>query len=154
MGFSGALGWAFKQLFQTLPDSRFLAMTQIMQKLLHPLFGLVGAFPVQSVTPGPEVLAGMVKIQSLDRAGKAVLRQIPEPDRPIHDHTHVTGATQSSAACLGLHRRSKVNPTSLTNGPNGIMPRRLTLRPSFRLTSSVRSYAPKPFDGGWPKPRP
>jgi hypothetical protein len=38
LDFSGALGWAFKQLFQTLPDSRFLAMTQIMQKLLHPLF--------------------------------------------------------------------------------------------------------------------
>src|ERR1035441_6443248 len=109
LDFSGALGWAFQQLFQAPYDSRFLPMTQIMQKLLDPLFGWVGAFPVQSVSHRPKVLAGMVKIQSLDRAGKAVLRQIPEPDRPIHDQIHVPGTTQSSAACLGLHGRPKVH---------------------------------------------
>jgi hypothetical protein len=74
LDFSGALGWAFQQLFQASYDSRFLPMTQIMQKLLDPLFGWVGAFPVQSVSHRPKVLARMVKIQSLDRAGKAVLR--------------------------------------------------------------------------------
>ena len=53
LDFGGALGWAFKQLFQAPDDSRFLSMTQIMEKLLDPLFGLVGAFPVQSVSPLP-----------------------------------------------------------------------------------------------------
>src|ERR1035438_7403955 len=49
LGFSGALGGAFKQLFQAPDDARFLSMTQIMQMLLDPLFGWGGAFPVQSV---------------------------------------------------------------------------------------------------------
>ena len=39
LDFSGALGWAFQQLFQATDDSRFPPMTQIMQKLLHPLCG-------------------------------------------------------------------------------------------------------------------
>src|ERR1039457_1626791 len=80
-----------------------------MQKRLDPLFGWVGAFSMQSVTHRPEVLAGMMKIQCFDRAGKAVLCQIPEPDRPIHYQINVTGSTQSAAARLGLHRRPKVN---------------------------------------------
>ena len=80
LDFGGALGWAFKQLFQAPEDSRFLSMTQIMEKLFDPLFGWVRAFPVQSVSHRPEVLARMMKVQSLDRAGKAVLSQIPEPD--------------------------------------------------------------------------
>src|ERR1017187_4986553 len=83
LDFSGALGWAFQQLFQAPYDSRFLAMTHLMQQLLDPRFGLVGAFPMQSVTHRPEVLAVMVKIQSLDHAGKADHPQIAKQDRPI-----------------------------------------------------------------------
>ena len=45
LDFSGALGWAFQQLFQTLHDSRFLAMTQIMEKLFDPFLGFPSASP-------------------------------------------------------------------------------------------------------------
>jgi hypothetical protein len=55
------------------------------------------------------VLARMMEIQGLDRVGKAVLRQIPKPDRSIHHQIHVTGSAQSPAARLGLHCRAKVN---------------------------------------------
>lgn len=42
LGFSGALGWVFQQLFQAPDDSRFLSMTQIMEKLsTHSLAGSV-----------------------------------------------------------------------------------------------------------------
>ena len=42
LDFGGALPWAFKQLFQAPDDSRFLSMTQIMEKLsTHSLAGSV-----------------------------------------------------------------------------------------------------------------
>src|SRR5271169_4897072 len=63
LGLGGVLGWVFQQLFQAPDDSRFLSMPQIMEKLFDPLFGLVGAFPMQRVTHHPEVLARMMKIQ-------------------------------------------------------------------------------------------
>src|ERR1035441_9848353 len=145
LDFSGALGGAFQQLFQASYDSRFLAMTQIMQKLLHPLFGLVGAFPVQSVSHRPKVLAGMVKIQSLDRAGKAVLRQIPEPDRPIHDQIHVPGATQSAAACLGLHRCPKVNRRRLWRAGHDVLLQQQT-SPTLFLDLLLQTVNDRRFD--------
>jgi hypothetical protein len=123
LGFSGALGWVFQQLFQAPDDSRFLSMPQIMEKLFDPLFGLVGAFPVQRVTHRPEVLARMMKIQRFDRTGKAVLGEIPEPDGPIHYQIDVTRSTQSPAACLGLHRRPKVNRRRLWRAGHDVRPR-------------------------------
>src|ERR1017187_6395557 len=145
LDFSGALGWAFQQLFQAPYDSRFLAMTQIMQQLLDPLFGLVGAFPMQSVTHRPEELAGLGKIQSLDRAGKAVLRQIPEPTRPIHDQIHVTGSTQSSAAGLGLHRCPKVNRHRLWRAGHDVLLQQQT-SPTLFLDLLLQTVNDRRFD--------
>src|ERR1035437_618813 len=145
LGFGGALGWAFKQLFQAPDDSRFLPMTQIMEKLFDPLFGLVRAFPVQSVTHRPEVLARMMKVQSLDRAGKAVLSQIPEPDRPIHYQIDVTGSTQSPAACLGLHRRPKVNRRRLGWAGHNVLLQQQT-SPTLFLDLLLQTVNDRRFD--------
>src|ERR1035441_10172139 len=145
LDFGGALGWAFKQLFQAPDDSRFLPMTQIMEKLFDPLFGLVRAFPVQSVTHRPEVLARMMKVQSLDRAGKAVLSQIPEPDRPIHYQIDVTGSTQSPAACLGLHRRPKVNRRHLGWAGHNVLLQQQT-SPTLFLDLLLQTVNDRRFD--------
>src|ERR1035437_2633231 len=145
LDFSGALGWAFQQLFQASYDSRFLPMTQLMQQLLDPLFGWVGAFPVQSVTHRPKVLARMVKIQSLDRAGKAVLRQIPEPDRPIHYQIDVTGATQSSAAGFGLHRCPKVHWRRLGRAGHDVLLQQQTA-PTLFLDLLLQTVNDRRFD--------
>src|ERR1022692_3094574 len=145
LGFSRARGRLFKQLFQTPHDSRFLSMTQIMEKCFDPLFGLVGAFPVQRVTHCPEVLARMMKVQSLDRAGKAVLRQIPEPDRPIHYQIDVTGATQSSAAGFGLHRCPKVHWRRLGRAGHDVLLQQQTA-PTLFLDLLLQTVNDRRFD--------
>ena len=74
-----ANGWA--RLSHRLIVQMVAMVLKVVYFPSHDL-GWAGAFPVQSVSHRPEVLARMMKVQSLYRAGKAVLRQIPEPDRP------------------------------------------------------------------------
>jgi len=57
----------------------------------------------------------------------------------------VRAATREVKVGNCLHRTA--NLPSLTNAPNGIMPRTITWRPSFRLTSFGPLYAPKAFAG-------
>jgi hypothetical protein len=54
LDFSGALGWAFQQLFQALYDSRFLPMTQIMQASSRPRWSLTKQPTFSPTTRSPK----------------------------------------------------------------------------------------------------
>ena len=65
-----------------------------MQLLLHPRArGLTLAY--QSLAQIPHMLAGVIKIQHLHRAGPTVLRHVPNPRRAIADHQFRLGTAQA-----------------------------------------------------------
>jgi hypothetical protein len=56
---------------------------------------------VELVRQRPEVVAGVMKVQGLDGAGQAVVGQVPQLHRAIHDQIHHLGAAQTAPPRLG-----------------------------------------------------
>jgi nitroreductase len=59
-------GWR-EQLFKPVYDFDFFAVSHLVEQGFNPLSGLIGAFAMHSMSNGPEMLAGMVKIQDQNR---------------------------------------------------------------------------------------
>ena len=94
-------------MLQLADDAGFLAVSQAMQDFFQPFLGLGSSGAVQRLRNGLQVLPGMMKIERLDCILEAILSQIPQPDRSIHDQVDDLRPGQSPAQRLLMHLPSK-----------------------------------------------
>ena len=91
----------------------FFAVAQLVAAGFHPSGDGGFVVLVQRAPHFPQVLAGVVKIQHLGRAGPPVLRHVPDPRRAIARHQRGAGAAQPAALGLPVQARAKLHGVAL-----------------------------------------
>ena len=104
---------------------------------------------MQRVGHGPQMLTGMIKVQSLTGLGKAVIHQVPNPHRTIGNHQNLCRLAHSLPQTLG----KELFPQCLhaASGHHGSRARddRTTGIGLRSLFQSKTSAAINPMPAGW-----
>jgi len=92
------------QILQCFQHPSVFAVTQLVQKRLHPLSRLLTALTKQRVGHRPQMSAGVIKIQPSLRSAKPICSNIPDPDSAVGDDQHIAGTQGPHPHRLAPHQ--------------------------------------------------
>lgn len=130
----GPLSFTRRQL-RNLPQRYSLpAMSQLVQFPFHPSARQL-PISMQRFPQVPQLLAGMIKIQQLDRSTPTVLRQVPNPRRAVADDQLLSRCSQPALARLLMQTPAQFHRLALPTHDRllgqqtpAIFPRRVLLQ--------------------------
>ena len=87
-------------------------MAQPVQHFFEPPLGGLGSSTLQCFCERLQMFTRRMKVERFDRCFEAILRQIPQLDRSVHNHVNNFGSSHPSALRLRMHSFAKVHGRS------------------------------------------